>query len=430
MYEEYHCFDYLYPNIFLEYIDYLRINSDKYKIINTKSYVILNILEEKFKFTTINEFIIFIKESNINLYNDSLIEKLFNELCYELSNKGILTFEEKQMIIEKIFYIKKLLKIEYKNIIINRYDIITEETKNNFTNILNELYINIVIIYIDKKNFLNKKHNKILENINIKYIMEDDIINRYIKKTIIYKEYNKLDLYEISGFIDTCMIKYLFYTNKHRAYKIIKRELYNYDYEDLFKVLMKINYNQYNKADDLINDLKCYCKNILINNLKNYDEKKILYNKFLNIKSKLKNIIKNILILIKNNKLDDIILIFYPLKIYMKSIINYLNLIYECNTINFDMSIQKCSINYINYKFNKNDLENQIYWESVTEWEKQNIKDKFEIRFHINDNEIGYLYIILEREFFRFKEYVFKIGCTKDYKKRFAQYPKGSIVIF
>lgn len=278
MYEEYYCFDYLHPNIFLEYVDYLRINSDEYKIINTKSYVILKILEEKFKFYIINEFITFIKECNINLYNDSLIEKLFNELCYELSNKGILTFEEKQNIIERIFYIKKLLKNEYKNIIINKYNIITEETKSKFINILNELYINVIIIYIDKKNFLNKKHNKILENINIKYIMEDDIINKHIKKAIIYKEYDKLDLYEISGFIDKHMIKYLFYTNRNRAYEIIKKELYNFDYEDLFRVLMKINYDQYKKSDDLIIDLKYYCKKTLINNLKKYNKKYININ--------------------------------------------------------------------------------------------------------------------------------------------------------
>lgn len=48
----------------------------------------------------------------------------------------------------------------------------------------------------------------------------------------------------------------------------------------------------------------------------------------------------------------------------MKSIINYLNLIYKCNIIySFDMSIQKCSINYINYNFNKDNLANQIYWQ-------------------------------------------------------------------
>lgn len=45
-------------------------------------------------------------------------------------------------------------------------------------------------------------------------------------------------------------------------------------------------------------------------------------------------------------------------------------------------------------------------------------------------NDIGFLYIIQEREFINTGEDVFKIGCTQDLIKRFKQYPKGSIIKF
>jgi hypothetical protein len=47
------------------------------------------------------------------------------------------------------------------------------------------------------------------------------------------------------------------------------------------------------------------------------------------------------------------------------------------------------------------------------------------------DNDLlGYLYIIKEREFNRLQENVYKIGCTKDIITRYKQYPKGSIMIY
>lgn len=45
-------------------------------------------------------------------------------------------------------------------------------------------------------------------------------------------------------------------------------------------------------------------------------------------------------------------------------------------------------------------------------------------------NDMGFLYIIQEREFINTGEEVFKIGCTQDLIKRFKQYPKGSTIKF
>lgn len=47
-----------------------------------------------------------------------------------------------------------------------------------------------------------------------------------------------------------------------------------------------------------------------------------------------------------------------------------------------------------------------------------------------NLEKIGYLYIIKEREFYKNKESVYKIGCTSDIIRRFKQYPKNSILIY
>lgn len=47
-----------------------------------------------------------------------------------------------------------------------------------------------------------------------------------------------------------------------------------------------------------------------------------------------------------------------------------------------------------------------------------------------NLEKIGYLYIIKEREFYKSKESVYKIGCTSNIIRRVKQYPKDSILIY
>lgn len=42
----------------------------------------------------------------------------------------------------------------------------------------------------------------------------------------------------------------------------------------------------------------------------------------------------------------------------------------------------------------------------------------------------GYLYIVKEREFINSKKCIYKIGCTNNIKRRYSQYPKGSILIY
>ena len=47
------------------------------------------------------------------------------------------------------------------------------------------------------------------------------------------------------------------------------------------------------------------------------------------------------------------------------------------------------------------------------------------------EEEKEYIYLLQEREFFRKKENVYKIGKTKQLNyKRFNSYPKGSILFF
>lgn len=44
--------------------------------------------------------------------------------------------------------------------------------------------------------------------------------------------------------------------------------------------------------------------------------------------------------------------------------------------------------------------------------------------------ELGYLYLLKEREFIKTKENIYKIGKSCDYRKRFAQYPNDSQIFF
>lgn len=50
--------------------------------------------------------------------------------------------------------------------------------------------------------------------------------------------------------------------------------------------------------------------------------------------------------------------------------------------------------------------------------------------FKENEIEEGYLYIIIEREFIRMNENIYKIGCTNDIIRRYKQYPKDSKIIY
>lgn len=43
---------------------------------------------------------------------------------------------------------------------------------------------------------------------------------------------------------------------------------------------------------------------------------------------------------------------------------------------------------------------------------------------------IGYVYVVILREFVKSKEEVIKFGCTKDYIQRYKSYPKGSLHVF
>lgn len=47
-----------------------------------------------------------------------------------------------------------------------------------------------------------------------------------------------------------------------------------------------------------------------------------------------------------------------------------------------------------------------------------------------NNDEMGFIYLLKEREFIKTNENVFKIGKTKDYRKRFAAYPNDSQIYF
>lgn len=58
----------------------------------------------------------------------------------------------------------------------------------------------------------------------------------------------------------------------------------------------------------------------------------------------------------------------------------------------------------------------------VTQILRQNI--------NINAKKEGYLYIIIEREFIRIDEKIYKIGCTNNIIRRYKQYPKDSKIIY
>lgn len=224
MYDGYFVFDYLYPELFLEYVDYIRINNYGYNIINTKSYVILSILKNNFKFENINTFLKYIKNNDINMYDDIIIEDLFKILCSKLCKSGILSFEEKYIIIDNIIYNRKVFINMLYAFNINNYKIITSEVKEKIFTILNEIHKHIIIIYIDKHHFFDKYYNNcITEKINN---IEIDInyIEKYINEIITHKytEYRKLDIYYPLGFVDTHGIKYYFEIDKKRKYIIIK----------------------------------------------------------------------------------------------------------------------------------------------------------------------------------------------------------------
>ena len=42
---------------------------------------------------------------------------------------------------------------------------------------------------------------------------------------------------------------------------------------------------------------------------------------------------------------------------------------------------------------------------------------------------MGYIYILIEREFIKTKERIYKLGRTKDWRKRLQQYPNGSVML-
>ena len=88
--------------------------------------------------------------------------------------------------------------------------------------------------------------------------------------------------------------------------------------------------------------------------------------------------------------------------------------------------IKEISQKYDNLWINYNILEK---WKlNVTN--KNDIKDNIIPTIFNENKEIGYLYIIKEREFYRLNENIYKIGSTNDMKKRFSQYPKGSFLLF
>lgn len=43
---------------------------------------------------------------------------------------------------------------------------------------------------------------------------------------------------------------------------------------------------------------------------------------------------------------------------------------------------------------------------------------------------MGHIYVLIEREFLKTKETIYKVGCTNNLQRRFSQYPKGSVVLF
>lgn len=171
--------------------------------------------------------------------------------------------------------------------------------------------------------------------------------------------------------------------------------------------------------------------------MKTYEEKRKLYNEIFDTKDKLIKTIDIILILIKNKKIDDFNIIFYTFKNCIEKISYYLELICSYNISeniyrddeSFDEIFYEYHNNYIKSQ-NKNNLTTELYLDCMVEWNNKSCKNINDYTINNTEDICGYLYIIQEREFFRLNEKVFKIGCTKDYKKRLANYPKGSILVF
>lgn len=98
----------------------------------------------------------------------------------------------------------------------------------------------------------------------------------------------------------------------------------------------------------------------------------------------------------------------------------------KCKNLESEILLIKKDIEKINEKYDKL-LDNQL----KINIDNLNIGNKSTIPAICSDNNaIGYLYIIKEREFYRLNENIYKIGCTNDMKKRFSQYPKGSFLLF
>lgn len=200
--------------------------------------------------------------------------------------------------------------------------------------------------------------------------------------------------------------------------------------------MIKIIYNEHDRSKDIVDELVYLTQIITIDKLDIYEEKKKLYKKVLDTKDKLIKIkmIDIVLTLIKNKKINYFNIIFYTFNDCIEKIYYYLELICKYNMSENIYENCECFdetfYNYHNHikDKNKNNLITKSYLDCIEEW---NDKSHNKINYYIISNiEKGYLYIIQEREFFRLNEKVFKIGCTKDYKKRLIQYPKGSILVF
>lgn len=243
--------------------------------------------------------------------------------------------------------------------------------------------------------------------------VEDTFINKYIyindwvQFLDIYRKFKdiKKDILFYEELENNCKFYIDININKYNINLITKKLSYiKKELHDFFKKNMKINVDIIiYQEENIINSI---CRFIVQNYVFNIEDCKYLYYNFLlNIDDEIKNNI-----------------CFHSFYDY-NSIIILNTKLYDINVNMFITNTDSLPIINIPKKFLKNNGFMNLICKKNLNSENKNI-------INFENYEEGYLYIIIEREFIRMKEKIYKVGCTNDIIRRYKQYPKKSKIIY
>lgn len=283
------------------------------------------------------------------------------------------------------------------------------------------LKINI-IVYKDyfEKTYLRKLYRIVVQDYffkikDFKYLYEDFIItfknffkNDVINDILLYGYYNR---------------KYSYIPYDRAEITNTKMFVTNIEYAQIVKTL---NYDKIKNLDYFLSsEKKILNKYITENSIKISNLNELFNKKFIFVIKKNNQVLGLIVFMNNNNIKKEIMNIKY---LHFENSFFYYNFI----DVLFNRNIKKIIINDLEDKkirlFHKTNI-------NLTHNKKENnyVLTKYIHNFKENENNndtLGYLYIIKEREFIKLNENIYKIGRTKDIIKRYKQYPKNSIIIY